>query len=103
MNPIRPRIIPGITFAREWIWLVQARKLEIMFSCREVTALADAFVDGELLSIVRARVVRHLLVCRACAALIEEKAELKRLVRASARALTAPVALWQNVRHRIGA
>lgn len=73
-----------------------------MFSCREVTVLADAFVDGELLAAVRARVVRHLLACRACAALMEEKAELKRMVRVSVKTLTAPVALWQTIRNRIG-
>ena len=73
-----------------------------MFSCGEVRTLADVFVDGELFANVRAHVVRHLWACRACAALIEEKAELKWLVRASARAVTAPVALWQKVRNRIG-
>ena len=73
-----------------------------MVTCRDVTQLADVFVDGELFTAVRASIVRHLFACRACAAMIEEKAELKRLVRASARALKAPAALWQTVRDRIG-
>jgi anti-sigma factor RsiW len=74
-----------------------------MFSCGEVAALADAYIDGELFTNVRAQAVRHLMACRACAALIEEKAELKRLVRVSVRTLTAPLVLWQTIRNGMGA
>ena len=56
-----------------------------MLSCKEAGRLADAFVDRELLAAARLKVLEHIRACRDCAALIEEKAQLKRLIREQLR------------------
>ena len=74
-----------------------------MIACSEVTELSDTFIDGELLVDVQAKIMRHLRGCDGCAAFIECKRRLKRLVRASVRNLTAPASLRFRVLTEIGA
>jgi len=74
-----------------------------MIACSEVTELSDAFIDGELLVDVQAQIMRHLRGCDGCAAFVECKHRLKRLVRASVRSLTVPASLRFRVLTEIGA
>jgi anti-sigma factor (TIGR02949 family) len=74
-----------------------------MIACSEVTELSDTFIDGELLVDVQAKIMRHLRGCDGCAALVECKRRLKRLVRASVRSLTVPASLRFRVLTEIGA
>ena len=69
-----------------------------MIACREVTALSDAFIDGELSVGVPAQILQHLRECDDCATFIEYTRGLKRLVRASVRNVTAPASLKFRVR-----
>jgi hypothetical protein len=67
---------------------------------RQVTKLFDAFMDHERLSEAQARVLRHITGCITCAAVLQEKIELKRLVKASVGNLTAPYSLRERLRLR---
>jgi hypothetical protein len=62
--------------------------------------LFDAFVDDELMSAAQSRVRYHIASCGSCAAFVEEKIELKRLVKASVGNLTAPYSLRERLRAR---
>ena len=74
-----------------------------MIGCSEVTELSDAFIDGELLVDVQAQIMRHLRGCDGCAAFVECKRQLKRLVHASVRNVTAPASSRFRVLTEIGA
>jgi hypothetical protein len=74
--------------------------VKILSGCREVTMLFDAFVDDELMSAAQSRVRYHIASCGSCAAFVEEKIELKRLVKASVGNLTAPYSLRERLRAR---
>ena len=74
-----------------------------MIACSEVTELSDTFIDGELLVNMQAQILRHLRGCDCCAAFVECKRRLKRLVRASVRSLTVPASLRFRVLTEIGA
>jgi mycothiol system anti-sigma-R factor len=76
--------------------------LKILSGCREVTKLFDAFVDDELMSAAQSRVRYHIASCGSCAAFVEEKIELKRLVKGSVGNMSAPSSLrdrlWTRMR-----
>jgi len=74
-----------------------------MFACREVLELSDAFIDHELLPEGRAWVQHHLARCGECAALLEMKIGLKRLLRNCVRNVVAPAGLKHLVRMQTGA
>ena len=76
---------------------------EVMFACSEVRELCDVFADGELFAGVQARFLGHIRSCANCAALLEEKIGLKRLVRASVGNITVPATLRASIRMGIGA
>jgi hypothetical protein len=99
-------IIPGITRAGAGsleckLWTQESS--EVMFACSEVRELSDVFVDGELFAGVQARFLRHIQSCADCAAFLEEKIGLKRLVRAGVRSVTTPSTLRNSIRMGIGA
>jgi hypothetical protein len=72
------------------------------FGCAEARQLSDAFVDRELLGETQSQMLQHILRCIHCSAFVDEQIRLKRLVRASVKAVTVPATLLRNVRACIG-
>jgi mycothiol system anti-sigma-R factor len=75
--------------------------VKILSECRQVTKLFDAFVDDELISAAQARVRYHIAGCGNCAAFVEEKIELKRMLKGSVGNMSAPSSLRDRLRTRM--
>ena len=73
-----------------------------MVTCKQVAPLSDGFVDGELLAALRVGILQHVRICADCAAAIEEKLGLKRMVRTSVKNLAIPATLRESLRMRMG-
>jgi anti-sigma factor (TIGR02949 family) len=73
-----------------------------VLACGQVARFIDGFVDHELISPLQAWVRNHISGCSTCAAAVEEKDELKRLVKSSVRNLTAPATLRDRLYGRDG-
>ena len=97
--------IPGIICGPKGSCLCRVlanKAMQALLRCRRVAKLFDAFVDDELTPAVQVRVRHHVAGCRACTAIVKEKVELKRLVRAGVGNPTAPATLRDRLRIRIG-
>ncbi|WP_417260391.1 anti-sigma factor family protein [Celeribacter sp.] len=57
-----------------------------MLRCRDIAHEADAYLDGELSSLMRLRVRLHLSMCHGCSAFMEQMRTTRRLVKAEAQA-----------------
>jgi anti-sigma factor RsiW len=73
-----------------------------MTSCARVADFLDAYHDGELTSLVRRRVERHLEHCSACRRHLATAGSLGELLRESASLATAPD-LWSEIAPRLDA
>jgi anti-sigma factor (TIGR02949 family) len=73
-----------------------------VLECSQVAQFIDGFVDHELISPLQSWVRNHIVGCNACAAVVEEKVALKRLVKASVGNLRAPATLRDRLRTRLG-
>jgi anti-sigma factor (TIGR02949 family) len=71
--------------------------------CSQVAQFIDGFVDHELISPLETWVRNHIAGCSICAAAVEEKVALKRLVKSSVGNLTAPATLRDRLRTLRGA
>ncbi len=71
------------------------------FACSEVTELADAYIDNELLLETKLRVVGHARNCIDCREWIEGTARLKRVVQAAARRQETPAHFRRELRDAI--
>ena len=72
------------------------------FGCDEARQLSDAFIDREPLGEAQLHMLRHILRCIHCSAFVDEQIRLKRLVRATVKAVTVPATLLRNVWACIG-
>jgi predicted anti-sigma-YlaC factor YlaD len=61
-----------------------------MLSCRDVARRADALLDAELGTLERVQVRLHLMMCRGCAAFVEQMRATHRLTAQALDAQSAP-------------
>ena len=63
-----------------------------MLSCKDVARRADAFLDAELGALDRIQIRLHLMMCRGCAAFVEQMRATHRLTAQALDAQSAPPA-----------
>lgn len=76
------------------------------FECTAAHDLSDAYADNELLIETNVQMLRHMSRCGACRRHIDEKLEMKHLLRTAARETGAPAAFRQRLNsllHRVAA